>query len=234
MTTLASDYLRHLPQIFRTETHGSGAFLGEFLKIFEALLSGRPDALVGGERVVGLEEAIAAFVEHLDPARTPVDDAAAGAPLDSEFLDYLASWVALTLDQNWPLAKKREWLRRIVPLYKRRGTRAGLLEYLRMFVGADVGLDETAEFIVAVNSTVALDTFVGGAAPYFFRVRIRYGVAEPLDIGTWENIISGTRAIVDLEKPAHTYYELDLRAAGFVIARRSTVAVDSLLGAIGA
>ena len=233
MTTPSSDYLLHLPQIFRTETHGSGAFLGEFLKIFEAMLAGREDALVGGKRVVGLEEQIAAFVEHLDPALTPVDELTSAGALDSEFLDYLANWVALTLDQNWPLAKKREWLRRIVPLYKRRGTKAGLLEYLRMFVGADVELEETAEFIIAVNSTIALDTFIGGTAPYFFRVKIRYGIAEPFDIGVWENIISGTTSIVDLEKPAHTYYELDLRAAGFVIAQRSTIGVDSILGAIG-
>ena len=124
MTT--SGYLQHLPEMFRTPaTPGAEPFLGRFLKIFEALLSGLPDAIPPGRgRVRGLEEIVEAFVNELDPAFTTVVSGAAGAPLDSPFLTYLASWVALTLDQNWDLDRKRRWLQRIVPLYQTRGTRA--------------------------------------------------------------------------------------------------------------
>lgn len=234
MNDQVSSYLQHLPQIFRVSRGRDGTrFLGRFLMIFEALLSGRADAEVDGEKVIGLEERIAGFAAYLDPALTPVDDPDAEPALRSEFLDYLASWVALEVDQNWTLAQKREWLRRIVPLYKRRGTRDGMAEYLAMFIGNQASLDEPpGGFILggAGNTTLGVDTFLAGAPAYFFRVRINYGFAtEPFDIATWRNIRKGTRAIVDLEKPAHTYYTLDARTPGFVVAEHSTVGRDTLI-----
>src|SRR4051812_32790484 len=130
MANATSSYLQHLPEAFRTPSASDAVpFLGRFLKIFEALLSGRDDAMVGGAKVDGLEEILDAFVNELDPAFTAVVIGAAGH-LDSPFLSYLASWVALTLDENWDLDKKRRWLQRIVSLYQRRGTRDGLGEYL--------------------------------------------------------------------------------------------------------
>ena len=135
MTPAASTYLEHLPEIFRAPSAaGADAFLGRFLKIVEALLSGRDDATLGAppnqRRVRGLEEILAAFVQELDPAFTTTTRSADGQRLESAFLTYLASWVALTFDQNWELEKKRQWLQRIVSLYQRRGTRSGLEEYL--------------------------------------------------------------------------------------------------------
>src|SRR5690606_34104527 len=129
--------------------------------------------------VRGIEDTIARFREHIDPALTPVDDPAApdGVPLRSEFLDYLAAWVALALDQNWDLEKKREWTRRIMPLYKRRGTRDGLQDYLHTFVGDQVTIDEPDGGIIVgeENATIGVDTFISDAPAYFFRVRISYG-----------------------------------------------------------
>lgn len=233
MNELSSSYLQHLPQIFRSGGPDGDPFLGRFLKIFEALLSGRDDALIDGERVVGLEESIAGFTAYLDPLLTPVDDPDSVSEPTSEFLDYLARWVGLMLDQNWTLLEKREWLRRIVPLYKRRGTRDGMAEYLAMFVGNQVRLDELpGGFILGGegNSTLGVDTFIAGAPAYFFRVRINYGFGtEPFELGTWRNIQRGTRAIVDLEKPAHTYYTLDARTPGIIIAERSTIGRDTLI-----
>ncbi|HEX7119490.1 MAG TPA: phage tail protein [Longimicrobiales bacterium] len=231
-----SSYLRYLPELFRAAgPGGEPPFLGEFLKIFEALLSGRADAR---DRfgVQGIEETIERFPETLDPALTPVDNpnAPEGAPLRSAFLDYLASWVALALDQNWDLGKRREWTRRIVPLYRRRGTRDGLQDYLNTFVGDEVTIDEPDGGITLGidNTTVGVDTFIADAPAYFFRVRIRHGFPpNPFDFDVWNNLISGTRAILDLEKPAHTYYMLDARAPGIIVAERSTVGQDTLIWA---
>src|SRR5262249_4597858 len=152
-------------------------------KIFEALLSGRDDAAPPGEsKVVGLEDILARFPDNLDPALTPVVPSHAGVRLDSPLLSYLASWVALVLDQNWDLAKRRQWVKRIVSLYQRRGTRAALDEYLAMFVGDQAKVDEPpGGFIlgkvnnVKQSSTVGVDPFIAGAPAYFFRIRINYG-----------------------------------------------------------
>jgi phage tail-like protein len=254
-----SSYLQPLPETFRTaDTPGGEPFLGRFLKIFEALLSGRDD--VGPLR--GLEQVLDAFVNELDPAFSTVQVTRVGTTLrfDSPFLSYLASWVALVLDQNWDLDRKRRWLERIVPLYQRRGTRAGLAEYLTMFVGNQARIDEPpGGFIlgkvlnIKQSSTLGVDTFLAGAPAYYFRVRTNYGFpegiadeagipAEEFDIAVWRNIRKGTRAIVDLEKPAHTYYTLDARTPGIIlgfknatmvgghlIKGRATVARDTLI-----
>jgi phage tail-like protein len=232
-----SSYLQHLPEIFRARPAPDvEPFLGRFLKIFEALLSGRADAAPPGQaRIAGLEDILARFPDDLDPAFTPVVPSADGSRLESPFLSYLASWVALVLDQNWDLAKRRQWVQRIVPLYQRRGTRAALDDYLAMFVGNQAKVDELpAAFILGRrgSSTVGVDTFTGGGPPYFFRVRINYAFAsDPFDISVWRNIRQGTRAIVDLEKPAHTYYTLNARTPGIIVARKghATVGRETLI-----
>ncbi len=221
-----SAYLRHLPGIFRApRADGSAPFLGEFLKIIEALLAGRPDARAIG--IAGIEDAIDRFAEHLDAALTPVErptgPGAATAPLRSEFLDYLASWTALALDQNWTLEKKRQWARRIVPFYKRRGTRAGLQGLLQTFVSErNVFISEPPGGFTladASSTTLGVDTFLAGAPAYYFRVGINYAFDESFDLMGWVNVQRGARAIIDLEKPAHTYYTLVTRTPGFVLAR---------------
>ncbi|PYR87589.1 MAG: hypothetical protein DMF84_31290 [Acidobacteria bacterium] len=229
--TAPSTYLRHLPESLQDTPAGvSAPFLGDYLKIVEALLADRDDARPA-TTVVGVEAEAARFVEFVDPARVPVENPAV-APLRSPFLVYLASWVALVLDQNWDLERQRRWLQRIVALYKRRGTKAGLTEYLHMFVSTNAWLEEPeGEFIVGgPGNEVGVSTYLGGAPPYFFRVMLNYGFPpSPFDITEWVAQLGGTRAIVDLEKPAHTYYTPDARTPGFIIAQRSTVARDSLL-----
>jgi len=228
-------YLQYLPRIFKEGIGPEVEFLGKYLKIFEALLSGREDG-PGGQEVIGLEDRIALFINCLDAGLTPVQEvtySTGGPVLDSPFLTYLAQWVALVFDQNWSLSKKRQWLQKIVPLYKKRGTKSGLVEYLNMFVGRQVVVEELpGGFIIAVNSTIGSDTFIAGAPAYYFRVKINYGFpedGEPFDINEWKNIKKGITAIVDLEKPAHTYYNLDARTPGIIIAERSTVGMDTLI-----
>lgn len=223
-----SEYIEHLPQIFRkAKEEGKPSYLGQYLKIFEALLSGRDDA-----DVTALEERIARFKDYLDPALTPVDDAPSDR-LDSEFLNYLARSVALVFDQNWELDKKRQWLRKIVPLYKKRGTKSGLTEYLNMFVGKQVTIEEPAGgFIIGEkeNSTIGVNTFIAGAPAYYFRVKINYGyLPDEFRIDEWKNLRKGTRVIVNLEKPAHTYYKLDARTPGIIVAERSSIGEDTLI-----
>lgn len=233
-----SEYLQYLPRVFKEGPGNEAEFLGQYLKIFEALLSGRSEVLP----ITGLEERISQFVNYLDAGLTPVEEVTytgGTKVLDSPFLTYLAQWVALVFDQNWELDKKRQWLQKIVPLYKKRGTKSGLVEYLNMFVGRQVVVEEPAGgFVIAENSTVGIDTFIAGAPAYYFRVKINYGFPpESFDIAVWKNLRKGIKAIVDLEKPAHTYYNLDSRTPGIIVGgtkytrekARSTVGVDTLI-----
>jgi phage tail-like protein len=255
---IPSSYLQYLPELFRApQEPGTAPFLGRFLKIFEALLSGRDDAkpMQDGRKITGLEEILDRYRDALDPILAPAELSADRKRFNSDFLTYLASWLALTLDQNWSLAKRRQWVQRIVPLYQRRGTRAALDEYLTMFVGSQARVDEPHGFVLGKvknlkqTSTLGVDTFLG-APPYYFRVCINYGFpedvaqragigAEPFDINVWRVIRRSTQAIVDLEKPAHTYYDLDARAPGIILGfrqvngrpvkQRATLGQDTLI-----
>src|SRR6185503_2931554 len=112
-----------------------------------------------------------------------------------------------------------------------RGTLVGIQAYLSMFVGNQVKVDEPpGGFVVAQTSTVGEDTFIAGGPAYFFRVRIAYAFGStPFDFNVWKNLQTGSQAIVDLEKPAHTYYTIDARTPGFVVGSHSTIATDTLL-----
>ncbi len=39
-----------------------------------------------------------------------------------DFLDWLAGWVGVVLDENWPLERQRALVGQMVALYGRRGT----------------------------------------------------------------------------------------------------------------
>ncbi|WP_224283537.1 phage tail protein [Streptomyces sp. LS1784] len=56
------------------------------------------------------------------------------APAD--FLDWLASWVAVEVDPAWPVEVRRAVVERAVELHRWRGTRRGLTERLRLVLGA--------------------------------------------------------------------------------------------------
>ncbi|MFJ3665228.1 phage tail protein [Streptomyces sp. NPDC090106] len=62
---------------------------------------------------------------YLDPRVAPVD-----------FLDWLSSWVGVDGDPDWPVALRREAVVRAVELHRWRGTRRGLVEALRLALGA--------------------------------------------------------------------------------------------------
>ncbi|MFF7633283.1 phage tail protein [Kitasatospora sp. NPDC008050] len=52
-----------------------------------------------------------------------------------DFLGWLASWVAIETDPVWPQEVRRTVVRRAVELHRRRGTRRGLEERLRLILG---------------------------------------------------------------------------------------------------
>ena len=109
---------------------------------------------------------------------------------DVEFLPWLSGWVALTLRADWDEVTQRTFLQRIVPLYRLRGTRDGLQQMLTVYTGEPVEV---------------VDDF--DAVPHYFQVQLT--LAEP-DSGRLRRKQQIARAIIDQEKPAHTFYALRL------------------------
>jgi phage tail-like protein len=162
-----SSYLQYLPAIFHQDP-----FIGRFLLAFEAVLSGP-----GYADQPGLEELIGDLPTYVDPQTTP-----------EEFLPWLAGWVALSLRADWDADTKRRFIQEIVPLYRLRGTRAGLARMLKIYTGEDVAIDDDFD-----------------RPAHFFQVKLTLSEADP-DRQRQKQAIA--RAIIDQEKPAHTFYAL--------------------------
>ncbi|MFJ6378642.1 phage tail protein [Kitasatospora sp. NPDC092039] len=80
----------------------------------------------------GLDTVLAPVFATLD--NLPAYFRPALAPPD--FLDWLASWVAVEVDPAWPVEVRRAVVERAVELHRWRGTRRGLTERLRLVLGA--------------------------------------------------------------------------------------------------
>lgn len=214
-----SKYIQCLPSIYqRNKDKPASAFLGDFLKAFEKILSGIEDGVnIDGKPVKGIEEILDNLHDYFDPNETPAD-----------FLNWLASWVALTLkeDKTWIEEKKRQLISRIVPLYQKRGTREGLEEYLKIYVGEGVSvLDDIGPFRIGVSSRVGVDTYIEGLAPYFFIVDVTFAPNPKLI----EEKMRAVKEIIDIEKPAHTFYKVNTHITTLRVGY-SRVELDTLLG----
>jgi phage tail-like protein len=206
-----SSYLDYLPAVLR-DGRESPPFIGRLLLAFEKILGG-----LGDPDAPGLGETIGRIHTYFDPDEAP-----------AEFLPWLANWVALGLREDWGEEQKRRFILRIVSLYRLRGTKRGLVELLQTYTDMGVEIQElNAAMQVGVTSTVGEDTVVGGGAPHYFIVTLY--LREP----NRDALLRQTRiarAIIDQEKPAHTYYDLQVVVPTMQIGVTSTLGVDTLLG----
>jgi phage tail-like protein len=227
-------WLEHLPATLREPDPADPGFLEGLLAGLEAVLSGAGDADDPGleellDGIEGPDQTALTGLERFFSPRPPAPTAFPErhqAPV--EFLDWLAGWVALSLRADVTEAQQRALVANAVPLYRLRGTREGLERLLALYdVGAVIEEDLDA-FQIGVHSTIGVDTRIGGGAPHYFRVR----VSLPLtDATALEAMRRRLRAIVDSEKPAHTVYTLVIETPTMQIGVRSTIGVDTMLGA---
>lgn len=182
-----SKYVDYLPAILQAEP-----FVGQFLLAFERILSGlspgnHPDPF---SKHLGLEEYIDRIYTYFNPGTKEGSDTA-----PSEFLPWLAGWVALSLRDEWTDETKRQFISEIVPLYRRRGTKAGLEKILGLYLKSSK-LPEKVQVIEFDDDP-----------PHYFQVQLTLPDTDP-DLYWRQARIA--KAIIDQEKPAHTYYGLKI------------------------
>ena len=223
-------YLEYLPAVYQEGADpDQSAFLSDYLLAFEQVLTG-----VGNASDPGLEEYLDGISGPSGPVMggleryfTPIA-ASELLQTDSEFLPWLAGWVALVLRQDATEAQQRRVIANAVPVfYRLRGTAEGIRQVLAAY---DIGveIDEDLERMqIGVNSTIGVDTRIDGGAPNEFRVNAYLPVADPTQRVALAQRIT---AIVDLEKPAHTFYELTIDTPVMQIGVTSTIGVDTILG----
>ncbi len=214
VSRVPSRLLNELPALYQED-----AFLGQFLLAFEKILLGRADDVDSDQ---GLEATIASLATLFDPRQTPED-----------FLPWLATWTAFSLRADLDVTQQRSFLANIIPLYRRRGTKKNLQDLLTIFsVGTPTVIEtDMGELQLGVHSTIGEDTYLQGGAAHFFQVTISLPEVEPAVVLRQREI---ARALIELEKPAHTQYTLIVESPSMQIGQTSSVGIDTLLGTLPA
>jgi phage tail-like protein len=207
--------LEYLPAIYQSDP-----FIGQYLLAFEKVLLGINDHVSVKNLEKGLEETIADIAIYFDPQQTP-----------ENFLSWLSSWVALSLRADLSEQQQRQFIANMIQLYRKRGTKDNLKTILQIFIQGEPEIIETAnaEFQVGV-STLGKTTYIGGGFPHFFKVNII--LPDGLNIEQRRRKEAIARFVIDLEKPAHTQYNLNIIAVGTLTVGKSKVGVDTILGKI--
>lgn len=181
--------LKYLPAIYRDDE-----LMGRFLMLFESFWT-------------PIDQQIAALSCYFDPFLTP-----------AEFLPWLASWIDLLLDEQWPEDRRRMLLRAAVSLYRRRGTRQGLEEYLEIYTGHRPKIVEhrAHNFRLGAEARLGPGVALGTVnRPHSFTVNLRLppiaGAKDKKERAARErDRRQRIETIVDAEKPAHTSYVLHI------------------------
>ncbi len=108
--------LHHLPSVYRDDAR-SADFLDRFLSIADATRA-------------TVEETIDDVPAYLDPWAAPAEP-------DEDFLGWLATWVGVSFERKWPVARRRRFLANAHTLFKLRGTVEGIRLHVLLATDAD-------------------------------------------------------------------------------------------------
>jgi phage tail-like protein len=127
---------------------------------------------------------------YFDPLLSPED-----------FLAWLAGWCGMTLDENWPLARRRAVVSAAPELYRERGTLAGLRRHIELVSGGRVEVVDTGG--VTWSATPADPGGAAGSAGPSVTIRVR--VADPAEVN-----VRALDALISAIKPAHVMHRLEV------------------------
>ncbi|MCW2977287.1 MAG: phage tail protein [Actinomycetia bacterium] len=145
--------------------------------------------------LTGLDGVLAPIFLSLDSFHAYIDPALA----PSDFLDWLSTWLGLSLDERWPLERRRKLLASAVGLFQFRGTAEGVAAHVETFTGVR---PEVIESGGTSWSTTADGPLPGSPEPRL-TVRVRLHGEDGPDVDQ-------LRALVEAIKPAHLIAEVEV------------------------
>ncbi len=178
-------YLEFLPAIYRRSDAAGRNVVRDLCFVFEHMFDSIDDKLIDGHR-------------FYDPHIAPTD-----------FLHWLANWTAFSIDLDWPEDKKRALIKRAVDLYRIRGTKRGLILFLKLFTGYEPEIEENTwpfkGFRVESEARIGLDSVVlppvDLAHCFVVTMPVKFETVTP-------EMVIRIHQIIASEKPAHTHYYL--------------------------
>ncbi|HEY9076325.1 MAG TPA: phage tail protein I [Anaerolineaceae bacterium] len=177
-------YLRYLPEIYRQDE-----LMGRFLMLFESFWS-------------PIENQIVEIDRFFDPAICP-----------PEFLPWLGSWLGSRFDRNLPVERQRSLLKSAVTLYRCRGTRPALQQYLEIYTGGRVEIHErcSSNFRLGASARLGPGIALGRQnMPNTFTVDLYLPEPPPEAPSVARSLRRQVEAIIESQKPAHTAYSLQI------------------------
>ena len=185
-------YIKYLPALYAEQDE----LMGRFLMLFESVWT-------------PLGAQIDAMHYYLDPRTAPVG-----------LLPWLAHCVDLALSDQWTEPQRRRLIASALRLYRRRGTRRGLQDFLEIYTGQKPQIIEHRANNLRLGSGARLATSVALGQrniPHTFTVILSLPpvrAASSLERARKETDRQRmVEAIIEAEKPAHTAYTLQIQAA---------------------
>ena len=128
------------------------------------------------------------LVDYFDPALTPTD-----------FLEWLAGWVGIEVDEAWETDRRRAAVATAVEMYRMRGTISGLRANLEVLSGGQVEITDSGG---VAWSTSPMGPLPGQESP---RLAVRVTLPE-----VTERTTKAIDAIVTAAKPAHVVHRVEV------------------------
>jgi phage tail-like protein len=144
------------------------------------------------EVVAPLFTTIDCWDSYLDPRLAPDD-----------FVDWLASWVGVDVDETWTLERRRSLIQDAVALYRTRGTAAGLAAHVYLYSGVTPEIEESGGCEWSQTAGAAMP----GSSQRYLTVRLRVDDAHSVKEAT-------VRRIVGASRPAHLPYRVEIGVFG--------------------
>ncbi len=149
---------------------------------------------------------VRAFDDAYAPILTTLDSLACYfdphlAPPD--FVDFLAGWVGIALDDSWSIEQRRTIVAGAALLHRRRGTRRGIEEALALGLGAEVTVTDTGGCTWSPTPGGELP----GTGPA--RMEVQIEVPEPDDVDPRR-----VDSLIEATKPAHVAHSFTVTAPG--------------------
>lgn len=191
LTVSRESYVKWLPSIYQRADINGRNFFRDFLWVLQHIFS-------------TIEEQLDVMHQVFDPFEAP-----------EKFLPWLASWSAMVLEEDWPLAKKRRLIRRAIELYRIRGTVKGIKLFISLFTGHEPEIRENEwpfrGWRIGVTSDIGIDTVVLPPVNLAHTAIVEMPVAYK-DLSP-ESVIR-IHEILLMEKPANVQYYLRFAAEG--------------------
>lgn len=125
---------------------------------------------------------------YFDPRLAPED-----------FLDWLADWVGLALDESWTVEQRREVVSHAVELHSWRGTLRGLAKHVRLITGGEVEITESG----ATGWSLRPQSRLPGSDRPALHVRVRVPDPSTVDQRRLDALVASV-------KPAHLPHTIDI------------------------